>query len=55
MAELKLDLKINPVVTISMGKDELAIIKFDGIDKMGKFLSRLRKAIEEIIIDMEKK
>ena len=52
---INLKVTIRPAVVIYMGKTKLGCIKFKDLEDTGKFLKRLRKAIEQIINDFNDK
>jgi len=46
---MKLEIKIKPVITITMGKDKLGTVEFDNFKDVEKFMAQLKESIMQII------
>ena len=47
--KMKLEIKIKPVITITMGKDKLGTVEFDNFKDVEKFMAQLKESIMQII------
>ena len=51
--QMFLKIKIEPTVTIHMGKTKIGVITFDNVNDIKKFMCRLNKSIQQIIKEFE--
>ena len=55
MAKLELEIKFEPALTISVAGEELGIVYFKDIKSFGKFIERLKDAINVLVKESQDK